>query len=95
MKKKNIKILSGLFEETEQVSLTNKELDNSLLEIGLNPDMVVINGLERIKKHIELKDSYSATTSTTKIIQQDFDSMPIAASNQHSNNAKEVHEKKS
>ncbi|MDN5203939.1 hypothetical protein QQ008_21280 [Fulvivirgaceae bacterium BMA10] len=65
MKKKNIEILSSLFEETEQVSLTNEELDGSLLEIGLDPNGVVVNGIERIKKHINLKNFSGDNVNST------------------------------
>lgn len=54
--KKSIIILERILEETENAKRTEKELDQSLREINIDPNELVEVGLKKIGKLLDKKD---------------------------------------
>ncbi|MEM7487304.1 MAG: hypothetical protein AAF348_19015 [Bacteroidota bacterium] len=52
-KKATGKILNRIFEESERSTYSTEDLDNKLEQLGVNPNLLVKQGLERIGKLLE------------------------------------------
>ncbi len=58
-KKVTGKILNRIFEESERSTYSTEDLDNKLEQLGVNPNLLVEQGLERIGKLLENQEKPS------------------------------------
>ncbi|HMX00890.1 MAG TPA: hypothetical protein PKL56_16090 [Cyclobacteriaceae bacterium] len=75
-KKENAKGLSNAFNEFEKIDLTGKELDNELVELGIDPTDLV----KKVREKIEKLNSTIAVSSLNQETKEEFNPFLLAAS---------------